>query len=115
LLSSATSHHFAKVVDSLICSDHHNATPGCVLLLTMFETSRFSAAKQFLPLPSASLVVAASGECNDTLHDELVQSVTQQVNQDAPPEVQDNIVVQKGNCTEVSCRLCRVRKGLKQT
>jgi hypothetical protein len=71
-------------------------------------TSAVVAAKQTVQVPSATLVVAVRGSCNETLHNELVQSVTQQVIADAPPDVKDNIVVEKGNCTDVSRRLLDV-------
>jgi hypothetical protein len=52
--------------------------------------------------PTATLTLAASGSCNDTLHDELVSSVNSTVVGQAPTEVQDNIMVNKGPCINVS-------------
>lgn len=51
-------------------------------------------------LPTATLSVTVfDTECNDTLHNELVQSVNQTVVDQAPTDVQDNLLVTKGNCT----------------
>jgi hypothetical protein len=52
--------------------------------------------------PKVALTLAASGGCNDTLHDELVSSVNSTVVGQAPAKVQDNIMVNKGLCTNVS-------------
>jgi hypothetical protein len=52
--------------------------------------------------PKITLTLAASGACNDTLHGELVSSVNSSVVGQAPAEVQDAIMVNKGPCTNVS-------------
>lgn len=53
-------------------------------------------------VPTVALTVATNGECNDTLHAELVQSIRDSVLQGAAADVQDSIQVEKGNCTNVS-------------
>ncbi|WIA09716.1 hypothetical protein OEZ85_009100 [Tetradesmus obliquus] len=52
--------------------------------------------------PRATLVVAAAGGCNDTMHDLLVNSVNSTLLGQAPADVQDNILVAKGLCINVT-------------
>jgi hypothetical protein len=52
--------------------------------------------------PKLSLVIAAAGSCNETLHNALVASVNASIVGEAPADVQDNIIVTKGTCINVS-------------